>query len=527
MRLTIMNSFQKSLARIIATVRAMSAQARMMAALVLSLIVVSAAYLLNAGVANERVHLFGGKSVDPAQLSQMEAAFAKAGLNEATIEENCISVPRGQQSRYLGALADADALPHNFGDTLRRTLESNSILTDKKKREEMLKVAMQMELSKLIGELNGIERATVIYDVQLSSGLQQKREVRASVTVKPEANRTLTRQQVQQIRSIVGPAIGTSPQQVTVVDTEGATYTAEGEDNQTPLYDVYAETQQTYEQLYKEKIQAALSFIPGAVVTVNVELNSEVEDSARSIRIDPRYRPNESAADRSGAHAVIKGMQPIDLGGSNSPAAIDLSDADGYETRHVKRVGLTPKRVSVSVGLPGAYLQQLFQERNNRLRQGEPDAAQFAEIETEIRAKIESHVAGVMPTAEGQDRLASSVTVTAFPEMPQAESKLLFSQSEQAIAWLNEHREMVITVVSSLLGLIILGAILRSRKGKTGGRQQDDLEDANEAIPQPMLVRTSHHRPVRSVFCDELSDIVREDPTAAAKVLRIWIGSAN
>ena len=49
----------------------------------------------------------------------MEAAFGKAGLNGFTIEGGRVKVPHAQRAAYLAALADAKALPPNFGDKLQ------------------------------------------------------------------------------------------------------------------------------------------------------------------------------------------------------------------------------------------------------------------------------------------------------------------------------------------------------------------------------------------------------------------------
>ena len=43
------------------------------------------------------------------------AAFSKAHLEGYVIEGSKIRVPHGQQAAYMGALADAKALPANFG----------------------------------------------------------------------------------------------------------------------------------------------------------------------------------------------------------------------------------------------------------------------------------------------------------------------------------------------------------------------------------------------------------------------------
>jgi flagellar biosynthesis/type III secretory pathway M-ring protein FliF/YscJ len=528
-----MNNLQKALARFVVLLRTMSPQSRMIAAILLVLIVVSGAYLANVGVSGDRVLLLGETSIAPSELISMRLAFAKAGLNDFTVEGNRILVPRAQQSQYLAAIADADALPHNFGDAMRKMLENSNPFIDRKRREDMLKVAVQDHLSRTIRAMGYVEWATVMYDVQQQTFPQNKREVRVCVTVKPLAKSGLTTEQARKIRNVVGPPLFTSPNDVTLVDVHGSDYSA-GTDNGASGSgpELYASTQHAYEQQYKEKIQAALSFVPGAVVTVNVELHSEVEDSAQSVKIDAKA-PSGDRSERNGnpqAPARLPGLEKLDLGGANSPAAIDMGGAGGYETRHIKRAGLTPKRVTVSVAIPGDYYAQVWRERNVKSMQAEATAEQLAQVEQEIRTKIEQHVARVVPAPEGNgNELASLVTVTAFPPTHKPEQPEI-SQGDLALAWLNEHSTLMVAVVSCLLGLLILRSIVRTAArnaavGATAEQNDDELNDrSRQAIPAPAGRRRRLHS---AAMRHELRDIVREDPGAAANVLRTWIGSAN
>ncbi len=529
-----MNSFQKSITHLIALTRTMTLQTRMVVALVLALIVISAAYLLNVGISGDRVYLFGDVSVPPHQIISMQAAFAKAGLNEATIEGERIRVPRGQQSQYLGALADAEALPRNFGDTLRKMLESNSPFSSKKQQEEKMKFAMQEELSQLVSRMNGVEWATVMYDVQPPSFPHNKREVRPCVTVKSRGSTALTPEQVQRIRHVVGPPIGAAPQEVTLVDVQGATYPAgTAENSQTPGYELYASTQHEYERLYKEKIQTALSFVSGAVVTVNVELHAEVEDSAQLVKIDAKTKLNDSSQEQDHPHAPAKleKIRRFELGSANSPAAIDLKDANGYETRHIKRAGLTPKRVTVSVAVPRNYFEQQWQLRSNNREIRKPESAEIAKMEDEIRGDLKQHVLQVLPTSENEQSQLNSVTVTVFSTAPPPEIAQL-THTEQIVNWLEDHSALVVAAVSCLLGLLMLRSIVHSatriNPHEPEPSNRHEIDEPHEVPRSPVYSRTRSRPSLQaSTSHDELSEIVRDNPNAAASVLRSWIGSTN
>ena len=89
----------------------------------------------------------------------MTAAFGKAGLNEYEFEGNRIKVPRGKQADYMAALADAGALPHNFLDSLKKSLERRWPVCRSSQARRNGEVGLQDELSKIISKMNGIEYA--------------------------------------------------------------------------------------------------------------------------------------------------------------------------------------------------------------------------------------------------------------------------------------------------------------------------------------------------------------------------------
>ncbi|MCC7084612.1 MAG: hypothetical protein IT427_06360 [Pirellulales bacterium] len=529
-----MNHLQEALSRLAVLVRGLSPQSRMVAGVAVLLIAIGAAYLLNAGVSGDQVFLLGDSSIAPHELIAMQAAFAKANLNDFSIAGERIRVPRAHQSQYLAVLADANALPHNFGDSMRKMLESSSPFVDRKRRDDMMKIAVQDMLSKVIMSMGYVEWATVMYDVQQPSFPNRQREVRACVTVKPRGQESLTPQQARKIQNVVGPPLFLSPSEVTLVDVQGKTYSggAEASDGDAG-HDVYATRQQEYERQYREKIEAALKFVPGALATVNVELHTEVENSSRSVKIDVKPptadRPNR---DPIHAPAILNGMRQLDLGMANAPATIDLTDAEGYEIRQVRLAGLTPKRVTVSIAVPRSYFEQQWRLRRASHASAQPDLGELANIEDEIRGELKRHVMQVLPMPQEENgQTDSAVTVTVFPTAPLVEIAQL-PPSEPSFAWLDENRGLVIAAVSLVLGLLVLRSIVRiAVRGNSpplpaGGL--DDVDDSHELPGEPSLSFARQSRTLRpTAQREELSEFVRDNPGAAADVLRRWIGSTN
>ena len=109
-----MDFVNQAYAQLSELMRSMSVGTRVATGLLLVLVVVSVAYLLQYQVTGGDELLLGGRSFDVSELTQMEAAFAKANLGKWQTVGNQIRVPRGQKELYMAALADAND-EHFFG----------------------------------------------------------------------------------------------------------------------------------------------------------------------------------------------------------------------------------------------------------------------------------------------------------------------------------------------------------------------------------------------------------------------------
>src|SRR5436190_2231104 len=203
----------------------MTPAARITAGMLLVVIVVSVTYLFNHQFSGGDAYLFGGEAVSASEIPAMQAAFGKVGLNDAEFDGNRIRVPRGKQAAYMAALAEAGALPRNFGDAMKHMIDSSNFMVSKAKQQEMTKLALQVELKNIIRKMHGIEEAAVFYDVQSQGGLYNQKSISASVQVKPQGNQSLSGEQVKMIRYTVSGALaGLAPESVSVIDLNGRTF---------------------------------------------------------------------------------------------------------------------------------------------------------------------------------------------------------------------------------------------------------------------------------------------------------------
>lgn len=524
-------------------VRAMTPGARVVAGVLFVAIVASVFYLANHPSTRSEVMLFGGEPISPRELEAMEAAFGKAGLKEAVVEGNRIRVPRGKQADYMGALADAGALPHHLLDSLKKSWETGGLLMDRRTREGLHKANMQELLGKIVSKMQGVEWAAVLYNEEPPRGLDSKRQVTVSVNVQPLGNQLLSAKQVEMIRLAVAPPLGAKPEDVAVVDYNGASYPAGAAVG--TGHDRYLATKLQYEQEYTENISRAMAqFVTGAVVTVNVELHRELDEIENSMTVDP---PNAAVSQSADALAIDEQSDSdgAAAGDANVPAMIGQavfgSPTDdpaktvarqkvSYRSRQVRRVGLTPKSVTVSVAVPSSYFENVLRER----QRGAADDADMtlAEIESEECKKIQRHVMLAVPWPEEQKQKSEQyVAVTKFQHFPQPTVEAP-TATDRALAFVEQNGAAIGVGFLGLVGLLVVRSMFKPLPARvepatettpaaidTDALAEDVLEINDPAVPL--------RRRDRPTLREELSDLVRDDPDAAAKVLRSWIGSAN
>ncbi len=558
-----MDFINRAIAQILELFRSMTPGARITTGLLLAVVVVSLGYLFNHQSSTADDILLGGDSVPSSQLPAIEAAFAKAKLSGYEIDGgHRIHVPTAQKAAYMAALADANALPKNFGDHFLAAFRDSGLFPSNFKQRELLKIAQERELAQIITGMRGIESAAVMYDIQTETSLHDKPTVKtASVSVKPQGSDPLEDDRVYSIRQLVAGAIGCKPSDVSVVDLNTDRTFASGSSGGGGGFDnPYAERKRGYEKEYQDKIRDALAYVPGVKVACNVDLNPELESAKEETKVDPKAVPvkveeNTNTSENSsapvggqpGAQSNGLANRPVSItGGTNSKSIQETSKTSqtslvSTTTTSQKIAGLTPARVSVTIGVPSSYFEKIWAERNPTpagTPQKTPDPQQLAQIETTETKKIHDFIVQLLPLQLVGDKVDPEklVSVSTFQHItspPIAPPSVM----DQAMFWLSQYW--------STLGMIALGGaslvMLRSmtKAAPAAERPISDAMDtpaAEESGEQQVAGSPAHQEAAARLkrraksgpsLRDELVEIVREDPDAAASILRNWIGTAT
>ena len=378
-----------------------------------------AVWLLRDRPTTEEVELLAGMALPSSEMAIMEAAFDRAQLTDHRTDGGRVWVPRSRQSAYMRALVDAEALPREFGGSLRRALEKNSPWQSRAAQGEMLRVATQEELSLVICSMPGIERAAVLYDTESHHSLEGNGPAKtASVNVRTQPDMELDPARVQAIRVLVSASIaGLTPERVAVTDLRsGRVYVgpleAEADRDAMALAaaDPALARKIAHEHHLATKVRQSLAFLKGATVDVTVEFASPAP-----LPLPPG--PDESQADRSIAPEASPDAAGQKLAAANAPAeirprsAIIVAEAPPTAPPPAPAAASdVPESILVSIAVPDSYFQAVG--RAVAERAGEP-VLQPVAVEAQEAERIRRHVQSLLPATNTPAQ--RRVVITSFP----------------------------------------------------------------------------------------------------------------
>ena len=400
-----------------------------------------AVWLLRDRPSSEETELLSGSVLPSSELAIMEAAFDRAQLTDYRTESGRLYVPRSRHSAFMRALVDAEALPREFGGSLRRALANNSPWQSKAVQVELLRVATQDELSLVLCSMPGIERAAVLYDVEARTGLEGGTVKTASISIRTAPDTELDPMRVQAIRVLVAASIaGLSAERVAVTDLRsGRVFAGPLEDPAAALAaDPGLARTLAYERALATKLRQSLSFIKGAIIDVTVQFAptpSAPTPLASIVAAAPApphpLRKNHAVAAANAPAEIELQSQPLtapEPAPLAPPAPEPVAAAPVEQSRLARGDMLASLHVSIAV--PDTYFQAAIEATILRETNGS-NAAVIAPTRADVEAgeiqRIQDLVAQMIPpTADPESR---RIVVARFPVVSSSPVAVLESLS--------------------------------------------------------------------------------------------------
>jgi flagellar M-ring protein FliF len=411
----------------------------------------------------------------------------------------------------------AEGLPSG-GTVGYALLDQQGITTSEFRQRVDYKRALEGELARTIGAIEGVEVATVhlvIPERDVFSA--DDRKATASVLVRTRAGATLAAGQVQAVVHLVASSVeGLNPTDVTVADGKGTVLSAGGEDGMAAAAGD-ARTQQTraFEDNLATSVQDMLTQLVGpgrAVVRVKADLDFDqrATTTERFEQPDPAFALTENTA-----REVPIGV----LGPEGAPAGAESTTE--YEREEAQRTFAAGKVTEQVKSAPGAV---------NRL------SVAVLLDETVGLAGDPQEIEDLVIAATGADLArGDTVEVGRMPfDVRAAEEAQAALEAEEAARERDQLMGLVRTGVAVLIVLVVLFLAWRSMRKAAAMRGPrtvpidlnelptstvDDLvldEDLTEML-------ASSENLERRRKTEEFSELVEQQPLEVAQMLRGWL----
>ncbi len=498
------------------------------------------------------------------QLNKIESALGKANLRGYERVGNRLKIPSNEKGAYVKALADGSALPSDSWDVMDAV--STNPIESPTTAAERLRIAKLNTLDRILETLPGVERAKVSHDIKEA---RFGRDFQQSATVylrgvngepiKPEVMRQVARQVSKHFPGLKLEDVG-------VMDLGTSNTYQPSADPLETEQQLFLDAQQRFEQHYRSKIEPELQIYGDVKLGVIVELDTMLKKETEQLKYDPvgsTTKQSNQKKDTKSAKASPggrPGADPNGAGGPNRGQSLstqadqtaesketneDLESVIGHSATLTKEAGLTPKRVSVTVGIPETYYDKVHAQRelakDSKLKDIPPlDDAGRTKLKKEIEDNIRAAIEGQLPQVRQGDDRFQLVKVYSYTPLPEPEPEKP-SFTDTAMAWLSTSWQTIGLFILVGMTLMMTFSWIRSQASPEADKEfaqgfglevpesmgdQLDLGDQEAPAGEVAEPEESKFQVTGGEIKEELSSLIKQNPDAAVNLLRSWIGDA-
>ena len=533
----------------------MTPGARVTAALLLAVVVVSIGFLFQQVSAGPDEYLFGGDPIGRGRLPRMEAAMSAAGIDYST-EGTRIRVSRTNKNAAIAAIAAAGELPPEFHALMDDAIDGGSLFDFRDTKLQRVRAAREKQVSDVLSAYPWIDRANVIHTVTEQSGLNRRRHATAAVSIMPAVGEWLTPHRLRNVKDFVSKAFDVPVDDIAVTNLGGDSGGGDGSISPADFDHPGRKIEAQVEMKIRSQILSQLNFIPG----VRVEVNAEIDPTSAQEVVETKPEGeavalHRKSSDEEDTHTSGNGGDRVGQV-ANGPTGIGTRDealasrqdqssktintsetSQGIGVRTTKTVtsGYALKQAEASVAVPMSYVREYYRQEREAI-DGEPpeelDANALAQAEATVKSKIENIVQPLLPKLALGENEYKQVKVTFVVELPKPELPVP-STASGALAWTSQHASTLAMAALAVFGLVMLRSMASSggKDGAVSGLPSLQLD--GETLPDSNSHDDEEHaRPKLKLkkpdtLKDDLSDMVSTDPDAAAAILRSWINNSN
>ena len=574
------NLFKENYAKLRDLYLSMTLGNRIVSALLLATLLISLGYLIVGSIKPvdpraKTVRLYNGHPFTPNEMRAAEDAISRAGLQGHQWIGDQLQVPTSRQAAYIATLAENRVLGAS-GMARIAAAEALTPWQSARMMDTQMLAAKEQDAVDAIRMITGIAHAKVVTNRRPSwerNVWARTQIMSVGVFVEAIENRPLNADAIGAIGQIIAPMFGiTDMKEIRIVDTKhNRAYDGSGE-QQGSSQSEYLRHQVRWQETFNERIYQLLPAIDGLKVETSVALTTYRSQRVFTVEHD---RPTPLVIHELDYHfkkegwdrffrpgQVAQWSRPlIDPTGDVSPRDLIDEKKREMETSHAlpgrektqEDLPYIPERVRVSIQIPRDHIVSIWRERN-RLLGGDPDTRPAPE---ELRAEEEAFafqqkesVAQLLVEyrASAKEDPMDLVTVVYSDRILPEET--ILTAWEMFVLFLRDHWQSLVLMSLVGGGLVVLWSISKPPKPDTitiyeGLETPLEAIDARiaekrrlaeeaaaaaaaaeeEAMQQEFENTLGELGSLRSLK-DEIAELIRDNPEAAAAIIRQWIGNA-
>lgn len=467
-------------------------------------------------------------------------------------------VPADQKYTILAQLSDQNLVNADQIDFEKLVADLNPFHTQYQSRQRY-HVAKMNVLERMISQMSGIERATVLLDQpEVMHGIGKAHvPASASVTVLPRTE--LAQSQVDAIAHLVSRAhAGLKPQNVAIIDARtGRLVQARNEDVLNA--GKYLEVKLAAERHAKSTIEAALNYIPNVLIAVNAQVDTkeiiEQQNEYDEPKIGPTSESSRTMSSSSQPPALEAGVRPntgLNVGPTRSGSQVSDERAEsrsipfvGNQQRQIRNATGYALQINATIGVPKSYFVRLYRDRLNDPNAQVDLAALDALVQTESQA-IRDYITPLIDTGALDGAVAGQVSVSIVPDFAAplggGDGEVVIGTERIASASGSGISDGLIKYISlGGLAVVAIGMmLLMVRKASVreplptaselvgippalAAAEADLVGEADEASPALEGLELNDDAIRQQQMIEQITDMIKGTPEDAAGLLRRWI----
>ncbi len=464
------------------------------------------------------------------------------------VESGKIMVKRQDRDRLYARLFMNQALPSDTAESWRKLVLEADMWLPQEDRQNRWQLAKEQRLEQIIQYMEGVEQARVIINQGskrlLSDGPSS--DPSASVSIKMQSGKKPGKALVMGIADLVAGAVDRLARERVNIIVNGASYKIPGEDS--PFTGDALEARREYERYFSEKIQQSLG-IGNALVGVFVEMETETvktdskkygeapviremkkEDSSeqRNQTGEPGVRPNTGA--------VVATANQAPPGEKSSKTEEQTEYSTDRDVTHTVKQNLpgAVKTIRATVNIPYSYFVNIYKQQT-----GKSENPKEADLVPMIATQMKSIQKKVLPIINATD--PASVEVSHYYDQATSEQNVaLASSGGVSMPQMSQYLKPAGLGLLAFCSLVMVLMMLKKASNNVG---ISNLERAL-STQEPVTALDTESTPIGEAggsegvlegievdedtlrtrkMSEQVSSMVKEDPAAAAALVKQWI----